>query len=234
MKTRHRKPVTVEDHKLAARCQQGCILVIDDDPEILSALSSLFTLEGYFCLTYTNALDFLKSLNDSETQILPFPGSCCVLCDVKMPDINGLEVQQQLATFHHMALLLMSGESAAPEVVHAFRAGVVDFLIKPLDAEVLLTSIEKALAVSTQKQSLHQQSSQLTSKFDQLTPREREVMLHVVAGKTNQAIATDLSLALRTVKLHRQRAMEKMEANSVADLVRFSVMLSDMDNDNST
>ena len=225
MSKRQRKPVTVEEHKLAERCRRGHIFIIDDDPEILSALSALLTLEGYFCTTYTHAADFLNHLN--HPPVSPFPAPCCVLCDVKMPQVDGLEVQQQLAPFHQMALIMMSGASAAPDVIHAFRAGVLDFLLKPLDASTLLASIEKALVISTQKQTSQQQSTQLTQKFDQLTPREREVMKCVVEGKTNLTIAEELSMALRTVKLHRQRVMEKMAAQNVADLVRLSVLLSE-------
>ena len=217
--TRFRQPVTVSDEKLAARCARGRIVLIDDDPEILSALAALIEMEGYASETYTSALSYLQVLASNRPS---FSGPCCVLCDVKMPELNGLELQSRLAALDDTPLLLMSGDSGAREAVSAFRAGAQDFLIKPIDADILLAAVVKALAVSAARLLLRERKNDLAARIESLTERERDIVRRVVSGQTNPAIAEELAIALRTVKLYRQRAMEKLGATGVADLVRIA------------
>jgi two-component system, LuxR family, response regulator FixJ len=217
---RYRQPVTVADLDLAKRCALGRVVVIDDDIEILSAFNALIKMEGYACEVYLSAQAYLHLLNCNQ---LRFPGPSCMLCDVKMPEIDGLELQKRLAELDEcMPVLLMSGASGAQEAVNAFRAGALDFLIKPIDADSLLASIAKALAVSAERNSQRERKSSLAVRIATLTQREREIARRVAAGQTNPVIAEELGIALRTVKLHRQRAMEKIGVSKATDLVRIA------------
>ncbi len=212
-----RRPVTVYDDELAQRCARGRVIVIDDDVEILDALRELLALEAYACETYASAKAYLRAL---EANAAIFPGPCCVLCDVMMPETSGLELQTQLALHDDTPLLLMSGASGASEVANAFRAGAVDFLIKPMAIDVLLNAVAKALQLSTERQRQRQRRTLLAQQLATLTHREREVARRVAQGQTNGNTADDLGIALRTVKLHRQRALEKLGIDNVAELVR--------------
>lgn len=214
-----RKPVTVHDEKLAARCARGRVVIIDDDAEILHAFAALLEMEDYACETYGSALAYLQMLNYNRPC---FAGPCCVLCDVKMPELDGLELQNRLADLDNTPLLLMSGASGAQEAASAFRAGALDFLVKPIDADVLLAAVSKALGESSKRQQQQARHSALAARIATLTDREREIARRVAAGQTNPAIAAELGIALRTVKLYRQRAMEKVGAGGTADLVRIA------------
>ncbi|MDD2742737.1 MAG: response regulator [Rhodocyclaceae bacterium] len=214
-----RQAISVSDEKLAARCARGRVIVIDDDVQILAALAALFELEGYACETYTSALAYLDILNFPSPS---FPGPCCVLCDIKMPGLSGLELQRRLASLGDTPLLFMSGDSGAQEAVSAFRAGAIDFLIKPIDVDVLLASINRALACSSECQQAQIRRDVLAARIAMLTERERDIARRVAAGQTNPEIAAKLNIALRTVKLHRQRALEKIGAGGTVDLVRIA------------
>jgi FixJ family two-component response regulator len=214
-----RRTVTVDDVRLANRCLRGRIVLIDDDPEIVFALAALFDLEGYACEVYQSALDYLnmRALNRPH-----FPGPNCVLCDVKMPTMNGLELQRRIAELDDTPLLLMSGLSGAEEAVSAFRAGAIDFLIKPIEAEILLAAVTKALSVSAERLHLHERHSDIAQRIASLTRREHEVLQRVARGVINRDVAEQLGIALRTVKLYRQLGMEKLGISTVADLVRLA------------
>ena len=212
-----RVPVTVSEYELAERCARGRVVVIDDDAEILSAFSALLELSEYACETYSSAIDYLQVLQSNRAC---FAGPCCVLCDVNMSELNGLELQRQLAKLGDTPVLLMSGVCGVFEVIKAFRAGALDFLIKPIDADQLLEAVQKALAISSQRQELRQRRTRSAERLASLTEREREITQRVVRGQTNQAIAIELGIALRTVKLYRQRAMKKIGAETIADFIR--------------
>jgi FixJ family two-component response regulator len=214
-----RHVITVSDEQLASRCLRGRIVVIDDDAEILSALAALFELEGYACETYTSALAYLQMLNYNRPC---FPGPSCVLSDVKMPGVDGLELQSRMSQLDDSQLLLMSGASGVEEAVRAFRCGALDFLIKPIETDILLAAVGKALALNLERRGQRLRQSQLAARIALLTDRERDIARRVAAGQTNPAIVQELGIALRTVKLHRQRAMEKLGADSTVDLARIA------------
>ena len=203
--------------ELAQRSLQGRIVLIDDDAEILVAVTTLLELEGYACTTFSSALDYLGQLEAPRTFL---PGPSCVLLDVMMPDLDGLEAQRRLAALDDTPLLLMSGASGVQEAVTAFRAGALDFLIKPIEAEALLQAVEKALAVSKARQATRERTLTQSRRLAALTRREHDVAVRVARGKLNRVIGEELGLALRTVKLYRQRCLEKLEARSTADLIR--------------
>jgi len=212
-----RKPVTVTDKQFAERCLRGRIILIDDDPEIISALVSLLDMEGYACETYLSATQFLQ---EQPLKALSFPGPWCILSDVKMPRIDGLELQRQLIDMGSPPLLLMSGASGAYEAVTGLRGGALDFLIKPFDVDILLLAIERALAVSKDHQCSRQKKIDINALFATLTEREVDIVKRVARGQINREIAAELNIALRTVKLHRQHAFEKLGVTKVVDLVR--------------
>lgn len=215
----HRKVVTVSDAKLASRCARGRIVVIDDDAEFLSALFDLFDLEGYACEIYTSALAYLHVLDFNQPR---FAGPSCVICDVRMPEVDGLELQQRLVAWHDTPLLLMSGSSGAQEAARAFRAGALDFLVKPIDTDILLEAVSKALKLSTERQQTQERKAELARRVATLTERERDVARRVASGQTNPAIADELGISLRSVKRYRQNAVEKVGAAGTADLVRIA------------
>ncbi len=216
---RSRRTVTVDDELLAARCAHGRVVLIDDDPHILAALTALLALEGYAVESYASAIQYLQVLAFNRPH---FAGPSCVMCDVRMPDVDGLELQRRLIERSDTPLLLMSGDSGAQEAITAFHAGALDFLIKPIEADVVMKAVVQALAVSAKRQHLDVYKSDLARRIASLTEREREVARHVVRGIVNPEIAVELGIALRTVKLHRQRALEKLGVNTVADLVRLA------------
>jgi FixJ family two-component response regulator len=214
-----RRIITADDERTAARCAVGHVVVIDDDPQILVALCELLQVEGYDCESYPSATAYLHALSFKRPN---FAGPRCVLCDVKLPDMDGLQLQRRLAESDHTPILLMSGDSGASEAVSAFRSGAVDFLIKPLDVDVLLQSIAKALSLSSDRQQGERRNTYVTRRIESLTPREREIASYVAGGSTNQEIAEQLNIALRTVKLHRHRAKEKMGVDTLVDMVRLA------------
>jgi FixJ family two-component response regulator len=191
--------------------------VIDDDPEILDAFCALLELEGYACETHGSALSFLDA---SAGKVARFPGPCCVLCDVMMPGLSGLGLLARLGELKDTPVLLMSGVSGASEAVSAFHAGAQDFLIKPIDADLLLGAVGKALAMSTEMQQQRARADRLAGLFGALTAREIEIAHLIAQGMRNQEVADALGIALRTVKRHRHQVMEKLGAQSLAELVR--------------
>lgn len=196
----------------------GLVLIIDDDADILDALSSLLLMEQYECLTFQCGETFLKFFQDGK---LPVDTPVCILCDVKMPALDGLALQQQLLKKSgHVPLILMSGLSGAQEAVCAFRAGAFDFLIKPIDASHLLTVIGKAMAQSQAAKTELWERSLAQRKLNTLSEREREVAQRVAKGMTNLGISLELGISVRTVKFHRQRVLEKLQVVGATGLVR--------------
>ncbi len=210
-------PVTVADRKIAERCLKGRVVLIDDDSEIVSALVALIEMDGYFCESYLSAQEFLDA---DASSTLKYPGPWCVLSDVKMPDIDVLELQRLLINKGNPPLILMSGVSGAYEAVAGLRTGAIDFLIKPFDADVLMSAIEFALHKSTQSQESSAVHLNAKERLASLTTREIAVVNLLMKGKINREIAEELDIALRTVKLHRQHALEKLGVSKIIDLVK--------------
>ena len=217
MSKQFKQPVTVHDQERADRHACGLVIVIDDDPDILLALHDLFHFEGYVCEVYPSAEEYLAVL---ELDAPRYPGPICVLSDVNMPAMSGLELQQGLVRHPDIVLLMMSGSSQPAQVVEAFRSGVFDFLLKPFDDGQLLEFVSRALRESASRQQRGARQADLQQRRAELTERELEVISLVGQGLMNREIADRLDIALRTVKLHRQRAFEKLKIDSVIDLGR--------------
>jgi FixJ family two-component response regulator len=189
------------------------VFLLDDEPGMLKALTRLLTSIGYTVHGFTSARTFLESYR-------PEAVSCLVL-DVAMPEINGLEFQQRL---RHAGLLLpivfLTGHGDIPMSVQAVKAGAVDFLTKPVDETCLLRAVRAALQRAAEQRGFNSETALLRQRYSSLTPRERDVMKHVVAGQLNKQIAGDLGTGEQTIKVHRGRVMEKMGVDSLAGLVR--------------
>lgn len=213
----HDHDLMASDAMLAERCAQGRVVVIDDDAAILEAFRNLIELEDYACETYTSARAYLQVLEFNRPL---HPGPACVLCDVMMPDMDGLQLQAHLTQTGNMPLVLMSGGSGAQEAVSGFRAGAIDFLIKPIEADELIRAIQRALNQSRQQQERAQRQEQVHGLVQALSERELTVARMVAKGMTSLGISLELNITLRTVKFHRQRAMEKLGIAGTPELVR--------------
>jgi FixJ family two-component response regulator len=192
--------------------------VVDDDAGMRKALCRILEAAGYAVSTYASAGDFL--LADVVD------GPACLVLDVRMPGPSGLELQQALAKRTDLLpVVFLSGHGDIPMTVRALKAGAVDFLTKPVEGKALLAAVEAALAQDAARRAERDGQRALRDRYESLSAREREVFAEVVSGKLNKQIAGDIGAAERTVKAHRARVMEKMQAGSVADLVRMAERL---------
>jgi FixJ family two-component response regulator len=195
------------------------VFVIDDDDSVRKSLQRLLRASGYTTNAFASAEDFQRSRWG--------PDPCCAIVDVKLPGLNGLELQQALTRGDEkLPIIFITGHGDIPMSVKAMKAGAVDFLPKPFSADELLGAVRHALEISVSDASDHAKLIELRSRYARLTPRERDVMEGVVAGKLNKQIAAELGSGEKAVKVHRARVMQKMQARSLADLVRMASRLS--------
>jgi FixJ family two-component response regulator len=189
--------------------------LVDDDPGVLKALTRMMRIAGYESRGYSSARDFLREHDPSV------PG--CAIFDLTMPDLDGLELQQHLANQSvDRPIIFLTGNGDIPTSVRAIRAGAVDFLTKPVRRDQLLTAIARAEELDAKTRQTRAAQQSIQSRLGNLTPREREVLGHVIAGRLNKQIAARLGTVEKTVKVHRGRMMAKLGMRSVADLVRFA------------
>ena len=186
--------------------------VVDDDASFLVALARLLKASGYAVQTYASATDFLARLGD---------GAGCVITDLRMPGMDGLDLQQALARGVNMApVVFLSGAGDIPTTVQAMRQGAEDFLTKDAPKEAIFAAVDRAIARDARQRAENAHRHALRARFDALTSRELEILRHVVAGQMNKQIAADLGINERTVKLHRTAITTKLEVHSVAELTR--------------
>jgi FixJ family two-component response regulator len=198
--------------------QAPIIHIVDDDESFQTAISRLLRAAGYEVRTYTNVGNFLLANFEQS------PG--CILLDVRMPDLNGLDLQEALAMRGEtMPIIFLSGYGDIPSTVRAMKAGAIDFLTKPVQRETLLNAIQNALAHDIRERVSREQLKNWRACYDTLSTRELEVFNRVIAGKMNKEIAGELSAAERTVKAHRAQVMKKMHAASLAELVHIADQL---------
>jgi FixJ family two-component response regulator len=194
------------------------VYVLDDEPEMVKALTRLLRARGFRVRGFTSAPEFLAHPRQ--------PGPACLLLDVAMPEIDGLQVQERLReTGEEVPIVFLTGHGDIPMSVHAIKAGAEDFLTKPVNAADLLRTIQRALQRASDLQTERDELAVLQERLASLTPREREVLGHVVVGKMNKQIATDLGTGEQNIKVHRGRMMRKMEASSIVELVRMAERL---------
>lgn len=186
------------------------VYLVDDEPGMLKALTRLLGAEGFTVKSFRSAADFLAE---------PDPAGCVVL-DVAMPGLDGLELQQRLAgRGSELPLIFLTGHGDIPMSVRAIKSGAVDFLTKPVKEDELIRAVKAALELAAERAREREDSARLRELYSHLTPREREVLRHVIAGKPGKRIASDLGTGEQTIKIHRMRVMQKMAVRSLVDLV---------------
>jgi FixJ family two-component response regulator len=189
------------------------IFVVDDDAAVRDALKLLLRSVGQAVETFGSAQEFLDAYSEDR------PG--CLVLDIRMPGMSGLELQQKLNEKHSiLPIIFITGHGDVPMAVEAMQAGAVDFIQKPFRDQDLIDRINQALEKDGSNRAALGERNDIRRRLDTLTPREREVLDLVVHGKANKVIAGDLKLSQRTVEIHRARVMEKMQASSLAHLVR--------------
>jgi FixJ family two-component response regulator len=195
--------------------ERALVHIVDDDASIRAALEGLFDSVGLQTHTYATAKDFLSAdLSDR-------PG--CIVLDIRLPDMNGLEFQTRLIqTGVGIPVVMMTGHGDIPMSVQAMKHGAVDFLAKPFRDQDMLDAVLTAIERDRQRRVVENDDSRLKERFEALSPREQEVMLLVTAGKMNKQVAGDLGISEITVKIHRGAAMHKMGARTYAELVRMA------------
>jgi two-component system response regulator FixJ len=189
------------------------IFVVDDDAAVRDALKLLLRSVGQAVETYASSQEFLDAYSEDR------PG--CLVLDIRMPGMSGLELQQKLNERHSiLPIIFITGHGDVPMAVEAMQAGAVDFIQKPFRDQDLIDRINQALEKDANNRAALGERNDIRKRLETLTPREREVLDLVVHGKANKVIAGDLKLSQRTVEIHRARVMEKMQASSLAHLVR--------------
>ncbi len=199
--------------------QAPTVFIVDDDDAVRDSLSLLMRAAGMKARAFASAEAFLEDLDDDPDG--------CLLLDIRMPGMSGLELQARLAkTRTTLPIVFITAHGDVPMAVEAMRMGALDFVQKPFDDEELVGKVRAAMIDGHRSHEVAAERSIVRERIKKLTARERHVMDQVVQGKANKVIAADLSISQRTVEIHRARVMEKMEAPSLAHLVRF-VMISE-------
>ncbi len=191
--------------------------VVEDDESSRKATARLLTAAGHAVRVYGSATDFLAEAP---------PGPGCIVLDLSLPGLSGLDLQERLnAVPDAMPIVFLSGASDVPKTARAMRAGAVDFLAKPVGPRALLEAVDRALSRDAQNQAARSRRQEIMARYKRLTPREREVFAHVIGGYLNKQVGFELGTSEHTIKVHRQRVMQKLEADSVTDLVRIAAEL---------
>jgi len=194
------------------------VYVVEDDPGVCECLRHLLGSVDIPVETYARAEQFLETQNGGRAG--------CVVADVCLPGMSGFDLQRALARRNiRLPIIMITGYGDVPAAVRAMKAGAIDFLEKPFSGQRLLDSIAYALKVDGQVRSAAAQREQLSERFARLTPRERQVMELVVAGRTNRSIAGEFGVSEKTVEIHRGQVMSKMQAGNLAELVRIAALL---------
>jgi FixJ family two-component response regulator len=193
------------------------VFVVDDDISVRESLELLIKTAGWQPETFASGQDFLARPRTTVP--------CCLLLDVALPGLNGLELQRQLAERTEMPIIFLTGHGDVPTSVQAMKAGAVEFLTKPFNNDVLLDAIRGAIENSRVALRLHAETRALKARYESLTSREREVMALVVSGLLNKQVGGELGISEITVKAHRGQMMRKMKAESLPDLVTMAARL---------
>jgi FixJ family two-component response regulator len=189
------------------------IYVVDDDEAMRDSMTWLLEGEGYRVTCFDSAASFLQARNDDMRG--------CIVLDVRMPEMSGLELHEKLdALGSKLPIIFVTGHGDVPMAVSALQRGACDFIEKPFNNEDLLSRIRRALELDSQISARRQRDGAITHRLEQLTQREREVMKLVVAGKLNKQVADELAISMKTVEAHRARVMEKMGVRTLAELVK--------------
>jgi two-component system, LuxR family, response regulator FixJ len=191
--------------------------VVDDDPAVRRSLERLLDAAGFHVVSYQSPAAFLNAASGLSAG--------CILLDIRMPGVDGLEVQARLNRLRvNLPVIVMTGHGDVPSAVRAMKAGAVDFLEKPFDDETLLNVIGGAFAKASRLIGGDREAVRAAQRIATLSPREREVLDALLAGRPNKVIAFDLNISVRTVEVHRARMMERLGTKQFADAIRLAVM----------
>jgi two-component system response regulator FixJ len=195
------------------------VFIVDDDKEVREAIELLMTSIGLATQSFPSAQAYLDSFDPNR------PG--CLILDVRMKGMSGLDLQQRLAAEAlHPPIIMITGHGDVPMAVRAVKSGAIDFIEKPFNDQVLLDAIHRALERDDENRGQASRLADIRERIERLTPREREILEQVAAGKRNKVIAADLNISQSTVEAHRAKVMEKMEARSLSDLMRMLLLVS--------
>ncbi|CAN7334429.1 response regulator transcription factor [Bosea sp. LjRoot237] len=193
------------------------VFIVDDDERIREALGELLASHGMYAEAFGSAGDYIRAAKPDVP--------ACLVLDVELPDINGLDLQRQIAEGDHPPIVFITGHGDIPSSVQAIKHGAVDFLTKPFSDADLMAAIGTAIALDRKKRSERAELAALRQRYLDLTPREREVLPLVVSGLLNKQAAAKLAISEVTLQIHRRNVMQKMKAASLADLVRIAEWL---------
>jgi FixJ family two-component response regulator len=210
-----KKTAPVSSRPSGLKAPEQRVFVVDDDPSVRKSLATLLSTEDYAVEAFASAVEYLK-------RVPPF-GPTCLILDVRLPGLDGPALQRQLTEEGRMEqIVFITGHGNIPMGISAMKRGAVDFLPKPFSDGELLTAVAQALARSAEHWKQRGEAAESRARLANLTPREFEVLRLVIAGLLNKQIAAELGVAVRTIKTHRSRVMEKMGVLSVAELVRLA------------
>lgn len=199
--------------------EQSTVFIVDDDEAVRDSLSWLMRSAGLQAQTFDSADAFLQGYGEDR------PG--CLILDIRMPGMSGLELQSRLSERgFRLPIVIISGHADVPMAVRALKAGAFDFIEKPFNDELLLDLVQRALEQDRERRRDRAEMDELRERMESLTPREREVLELVVAGAANKTISSELGVSPKTVEAHRARVMEKLQAESLSHLVRMAVAYS--------
>ncbi|MCU7835130.1 MAG: response regulator transcription factor [gamma proteobacterium symbiont of Taylorina sp.] len=195
--------------------ENSIVFVVDDDEAVRQSTAWLIESIGLKVITFNCADDFLENYNNEQG---------CIIMDVRMPGISGLEAQEEMVKREiDLPLIFITGHGDVPMAVRALKRGAFDFIEKPFNDQLLLDAIQRGIKHNSDSIESMAKNESIYKRIDSLTPRERQVMSRVTEGKPNKVIAHELSVSIKTVEVHRARMMEKMEASSVAELVKMTI-----------
>ncbi len=215
-------PNQAPNSALSDSSKKQTVFVVDDEPDVRAALRLLIKSVGYSVECFESADLFFNQFEHERKG--------CLILDVRMPGMSGMDLQEKLASMETLLpVIMISGHGEIPMAVKAVQNGAIDFLQKPFSDQQLLDRISQAMEINSKRHDVHDVRQDAQTKYDSLTPRENEIFSEVVTGKLNKVIAYELNISTRTVEIHRAKAMEKMGAKNLSELINLANLIKSPD-----